>query len=169
MEPESYSIIARNIALEGFPVFVVKMPFDLAIFAPHRGAEVIDAHPEIVDWVIGGHSLGGAMSARYVFESQDTFSGLVLLAAYPDDANNISSIDIPVITIYGSEDGVLSKPIIDTLDLLPVNTTVLEIVGGNHANFGSYGDQKGDNPATITRADQQNQTVIAITIFLLGI
>ncbi|NHJ46956.1 MAG: alpha/beta hydrolase [Asgard group archaeon] len=169
VEPESYSIIARNIALKGFPVFLVKMPFDLAIFAPNRGGEIIEAHSEITDWIIGGHSLGGAMSVRSVYDSSDLFSGLVLLAAYPDDSNNISSYDIPVITIYGTEDGILSKPISDTLDLLPANTTVLEIVGGNHAYFGSYGDQKGDNVATITRADQQNQTVITITNFLLSI
>jgi hypothetical protein len=166
---ESYAIIARNIALEGYPVFIIKMPFDLAIFSPTKGGKVIDLHPEITKWVIGGHSLGGAMSARFVYESPELFDGLILLASYPAESNNLTSYSQSVLSIYGSLDGVVSVSIPDTLDLLPANTTLLEIVGGNHAYYGSYGEQRGDNPATITRADQQNQTVIAVINFLNGL
>jgi hypothetical protein len=40
------------------------------------------------------------------------------------------------------------------------------IEGGNHAQFGDYGPQPGDNQATISRADQQAQTVEAVVKFL---
>jgi NAD(P)-dependent dehydrogenase (short-subunit alcohol dehydrogenase family) len=40
-------------------------------------------------------------------------------------------------------------------------TTWVAIQGGNHAQFGWYGDQSGDNPATITREEQQAQIVQA--------
>ena len=33
-----------------------------------RPSDVIKAHPEITRWAIGGHSLGGAMSAKYVLQ-----------------------------------------------------------------------------------------------------
>jgi len=33
------------------------------------------------------------------------------------------------------------------------------IVGGNHAQFGWYGPQPGDNPAEISREAQQQQVV----------
>lgn len=168
VEPESYAIIARNIALNNYTVIIIKMPFDLAIFSPKKGSKVMDIYPEITSWVIGGHSLGGAMSARFIYDEPELFSGLILLASYPADSNNISSYNVPVLSIYGTLDGVISTPIPDTLGLLPENTTLLEIIGGNHAYFGSYGEQKGDNIAAITRADQQNQTVIAILDFLLG-
>ncbi len=43
---------------------------------------------------------------------------------------------------------------------------VLAQEGGNHAQFGNYGPQKGDSPATITAAEQQEQTVEAVSAFL---
>jgi hypothetical protein len=38
--------------------------------------------------------------------------------------------------------------------------------GGNHAQFGDYGFQPGDNQAKISRADQQQQVVDATVKFL---
>ena len=43
---------------------------------------------------------------------------------------------------------------------------MVEIQGGNHAQFGNYGPQKGDLPAEITAEEQQAQTVAAITDFI---
>ena len=50
--------------------------------------------------------------------------------------------------------------------LLPAAAVFVPIDGGNHAQFGYYGDQPGDNPATISRDEQQTQ-VIAATAALL--
>jgi hypothetical protein len=50
--------------------------------------------------------------------------------------------------------------------LLPANTTWIAIAGGNHAQFGWYGDQAGDNSATISRSDQQAQVVAATKALL---
>jgi hypothetical protein len=52
------------------------------------------------------------------------------------------------------------------LKLLPPLTLRIEIEGGNHAQFGWYGNQAGDNSPTITRELQQNRTVTA-TVSLL--
>jgi len=139
VEPESYSKIARGIALNGSLVVIVKMPFDLAIFSPKRGSKVMEEFPGIDSWVIGGHSLGGTMAANHVYSDPEVFTGLVLLASYPQESKSLSSFNIPVLTIYASLDGVVSKNIPDTISFLPAtNTTLFEIVGGNHANFGSY-------------------------------
>lgn len=43
---------------------------------------------------------------------------------------------------------------------------MVEIAGGNHAQFGNYGAQKGDPPATISAAEQQAQAVSAIETFI---
>ncbi len=59
------------------------MPLGLAVLDWDKALEVIEAHPEIRTWVIGGHSLGGAMAARFASRHPDTISGLVLWAAYP--------------------------------------------------------------------------------------
>jgi hypothetical protein len=50
--------------------------------------------------------------------------------------------------------------------LLPPDTQWTAIEGGNHAQFGWYGPQPGDNQATITREEQQAQ-IVAATLQLL--
>ena len=45
---------------------------------------------------------------------------------------------------------------------------VVVIEGGNHAQFGNYGKQKGDADATISREEQQNIAVEAVGKFLEG-
>jgi hypothetical protein len=49
---------------------------------------------------------------------------------------------------------------------LPANTRWITIEGGNHAQFGWYGDQSGDLPATISHLEQQ-QIIIEATLELL--
>ena len=69
-------------------------------------------------------------------------------------------------TIHGTNDGLVSSAQIDdSLRLLPPSTERVEIIGGNHAQFGWYGDQDGDNPATITREQQQTQILNATLAF----
>jgi len=46
------------------------------------------------------------------------------------------------------------------------HTIMTEIAGGNHAQFGYYGTQLGDNSATISREEQQAETAVAILTFL---
>ena len=49
---------------------------------------------------------------------------------------------------------------------MPENTSWVKIDGGNHSQFGWYGDQPGDNPASISREIQQ-QIIIESTKDLL--
>ena len=51
-------------------------------------------------------------------------------------------------------------------DKIGYTENVVEIEGGNHAQFGNYGPQKGDLPATISAEEQQAQAVDAITYFI---
>lgn len=124
------------------------MPLHMAIFGVDRAEEVMEAyHYEI--WDLGGHSLGGAMAADFTAEHADQVDGLLLLASYP--TKDLSKTEIAVTTIYGSEDGVLNM---DKLEegrkLLPKGSKEKCIEGGNHAQFGSYGKQKGDGEARIS-------------------
>ena len=48
----------------------------------------------------------------------------------------------------------------------PQDTTEVVIDGGNHAQFGNYGIQKGDGIADITAARQQEETAEAVAAFL---
>ncbi len=167
VDAEAYAPPVRAIAEAGYLAVVPSMPFGLAVLAPDKADEVIEAYPEIETWVIGGHSLGGAMAAQYA-AGHPEIDGLVLWAAYPAGDTDLSSSAIGASSIYATEDGLTT---IDEIDAsraqLPADTAYVEIIGGNHAGFGWYGEQDGDGVATISREEQQRQAVDA-TLELLA-
>lgn len=156
VDEKSYSPLLQELANQNITVVLVKMPFHLAIFNNDAADEVIKNMPDIKTWFIGGHSLGGAMASSFVAENQDLFNGLILLGAYPTQ-----ELDVPMISIYGSNDLVLNREKLSLVD------NQFEISGGNHANFGNYGEQEGDGEATISRQEQQSITVEKINEFIL--
>lgn len=141
----------------GINCILVKMPFNMAIFDVDRADEIIDKFPDIRKWYVGGHSMGGAMASNYASNNQDKVEGLILLASYiygdyPEENT---------LTVYGSLNTSVS-------DKIAYVENVLAIDGGNHAQFGNYGKQKGDSEAIISREEQQNIAVEAISNFLIN-
>lgn len=163
VQPEAYAPLMLSIAEYGFLVIIVPPPFNLAILGQNEASNVISEFQSIDTWAISGHSLGGTVAARYVYQNPILVEGLILYASYPADSNDLSSYNIDVLSIYGSEDLILGSSIEDTIDLLPSAATIVEIIGGNHAYFGWYGEQNGDGVASISRIEQQsivtNETV----------
>lgn len=161
----AYAPAAAAIAAQGFPVFVVSMPLNLAVFGKERAAAVQAAHPQVVRWVIGGHSLGGSMAAQYAAEHAGAVAGLVLWASYsPAD---LSQQNLQAVSIYGElERGARSFTSSAARALLPPGARFVALAGGNHEQFGYYTGQLADPPATIARADQQDQ-IVAATVALL--
>jgi hypothetical protein len=160
VEAQAYAPAARAIAEAGYLVVVTPMPLNLAVFNSGAAADVIAAHPEIMNWAIGGHSLGGSMAASFADQNINYIDGLVLWASYPAESNDLSGKPILVTSIYGTLDGVATpEQVLASEPLLPQETVWVPIEGGNHAQFGWYGPQDGDNPAEISRKEQQNQTV----------
>ena len=161
VEPEAYAPPLQAIAADGYVTIVPDMPFGLAVLAPDTADEIIEAFPDIEHWVIGGHSLGGAMAAQYSAEN-DGIDGLALWAAYPPADVDLSATPIAATSIYATEDGHTSFTEIETSRAqLPPDTVFDEIDGGNHAGYGSYGEQDGDGVATIDPEEQQAQVVAA--------
>jgi len=168
VDPRSYAPAAHALAEEGYLVVIVPMPLNLAVFAPDRAAEVMAAFPEIGRWAVGGHSLGGAMAARFAYQNPDAVQGLVLWAAYPASTDDLSGHSTAVTSIYATEDGLTTEDkIAASRPLLPPDTSWVAIEGGNHAQFGWYGPQAGDGTATISREEQQRQ-IVAATLDLLS-
>lgn len=164
--PASYAYAAAQIASEGYTVFIPQLPLNLAVFDINAAAKIIKANTNLQCWVVGGHSLGGAMAAQYA--KDNAVAGLVLWAAYPADSNNLSQSNMKGMSISGTRDG-LSTPakIQASKKNLPPNTEYVVIDGGNHAQFGDYGAQSGDAEAEITLKDQQSH-IAAATLRLLG-
>ena len=155
VEDSAYLPLLEQLRAQGITVVLVKMPFRLAVFDINAADKVPDAVPSVSRWYIGGHSLGGAMASSYVSGKEDRLGGLILLGAYPVNGSPISTL-----CIYGSEDLMLDKT------KLAGVTNVLELAGGNHAQFGNYGSQEGDGVATISRAEQQTKTAATMFAFL---
>ena len=168
VDPRAYAPAAHGLAQEGFLVVIVPMPLNLAVLAPGRAADVIAAHGEIDDWSIAGHSLGGSMAANFVRKNPAAVDRVIFWAAYPADGDSMATrTELIVGSIYGTLDGLATPEKIDaSRPLLPATTEFVPIDGGNHAQFGWYGDQDGDNAATISREEQQAQ-IIAATLALL--
>lgn len=168
VEYSAYEPLMIKIAQKGILCILPKMPYNLAVFDINAADKYISGHPEILHWYIGGHSLGGSMAASYASKNTGKVEGLILLASY--SAADISSSGIRVMSIYGSNDGVLNKKSYDKNKInLPANFTELVIKGGNHAGFGSYGPQKGDGKADITPEQQQRDTAEAVAGFCLPV
>ena len=158
----AYAPAMRAVAAEGYVTAIVPMPLNLAVFAPDRAADVIAALPEVKQWAVGGHSLGGSMAAHFANTHPGAVQGLVLWASYPASSDNLSSRDLAVASISGTLDGLATPAKIEaSRPLLPASTHWVSIAGGDHAQFGWYGPQAGDNPAAISREEQQRQAVAA--------
>jgi hypothetical protein len=166
VDPASYAPIAYQIAAAGYLVVIPKLPFNLAVLDINVATDVMARYPDVQYWAVGGHSLGGAMAAQYASENQDDVQGLVLWAAYPPNGVEFTQSDIKALTIFGSLD--FSREQIEaSQSVLPIETIWVEIDGGNHEQFGWYGDQAGDAEATISREEQQ-EYIIDATILLLS-
>ena len=160
VEYTAYVPLLYQLAEQGLDVFLIKMPCNLAFLGQNRAEDVMRMY-EYEKWYLGGHSLGGAMAAFYAAKHPDDLDGMILLAAY--STKDLHGDDFSVISIYGSEDGVLNMDKIEeSRAYMPTNYKEICIEGGNHAQFGNYGVQKGDGVASISREEQQEQTVEAI-------
>ena len=160
VEYTAYVPLLWQLAEKGVDVFLIKMPCNLAFLGQNKAEDVMRKY-EYEKWYLGGHSLGGAMAASYAAKHMDDLEGMILLAAY--STKDLREDDFSVVSLYGSEDGVLNMDKIEKgRSNMPKNYTEICIEGGNHAQFGNYGVQKGDGAASISREEQQNQAVEAI-------
>ena len=161
VEAAAYEPILSELAEKGICSVLAEMPYNLAVFDSDAAVNIMNDLPKVKNWYIGGHSLGGAMAASFAAEHQEDFKGVVLLAAYPTD-----KLEIPVLSIYGSEDEVLNKEKYKDSIGLAENLTEIVIDGANHAQFGHYGEQSGDGQAKISKEDQWNETAEQIEEFI---
>jgi hypothetical protein len=168
VQPEAYAPPARSITEAGHLVVIPPMPLNLAIFNADAAMQIIETYPEVDCWVIAGHSLGGAMAARFVYNNPRSVAGLALWDSYPAESDDLSSNDLAAASIYASDDpSAPQDKVIKGKPLLPPETSWTLIEGGNHAGFGWYGPQSGDHSRTISLESQQQQ-VIQATLDLIN-
>lgn len=166
VEAEAYAPLARRIAAAGHPFYIAQMPLNLAVIKADAAEEILRVHPKL-SFVLGGHSLGGVIASRYAAEHADQLEGVFFLASYPDDKGSLKDTTLSVLSILGTEDGVIDRANYSKgRSYLPSNTVYYSIAGGNHAQFGSYGAQKGDGTPAISEEQQQIRTARAMLDWL---
>lgn len=135
-------------------VVVVEMPLNLAVLAPDRADRVRERYPDAGVWAVGGHSLGGAMACRHAAENAAAYDALALHAAYCD--RDVSESGLDVLSVLGDADGVIdAERERASRSNLPADARIVELDGVNHAGFGAYGRQRGDDPASLSPADSR--------------
>ncbi|MBP7964798.1 MAG: hypothetical protein KBG20_12985 [Caldilineaceae bacterium] len=166
VDPVAYAPLARTVAQAGYPVLLVELPRRGA-FGGADGDQVMawaraamQEMPTISQWLIAGHSKGGAVAARFVNEGWPGAAGLALVGtSHPRDFS-LAHVTMPIVKILGTRDGLSSVEKSETnRQQLPAATRWVLIEGGNHSQFGWYGFQPGDRTATIDREAQQAQTL----------
>ena len=155
VEYTAYLPILDKLRQNGVASVLMKMPFNMAIFSVNAADKAFAELTGIRNWFVGGHSMGGAMASSYAANHQDKLKGLVLLGAYL--YGDVSPKD--ALTVYGTLNASLEKNIHYT-------ENVVIIQGGNHAQFGNYGEHQGAPPAPISREEQQDIAVQAILKFM---
>jgi alpha-beta hydrolase superfamily lysophospholipase len=138
------------------------MPFNLAVLDMNAAKGMTDKYPEIDNWYIGGHSLGGSMAASFIADNTDDFDGLILLGSY-----STAIVTLPVLSVYGSEDKIMNREKYDKYKS-NINSSLTETVidGGCHAYFGMYGAQDGDCTPSVSNEEQIHLTVEEIIKFI---
>lgn len=166
VRPQAYVWLGVALAPHGVRTLIPVFPLDLAVAAPDR-AEKLLALADGKRVVLGGHSLGGAMAARFLTRHPSAATGLVLLGAFSADGDDLSALPLDVLVLAAEHDGLASLSEVRAgLARLPDTAQLTVINGSVHSFFGRYGPQPGDGLPTVTRAAAERRITGVLEAFL---
>ena len=167
----AYVRTARELARQGLVVVVQNVPLGFAFLDRDRalapGGTIRTLFPHIEHWSVAGHSLGGVAASAYALQQPDDIDSLILWASFPSPTHSLRHLDIPVMSLCGSEDALVSPAQVDKMrHLLPPKAKIVVLEGANHTQFGDYWDghkdfyvQSGDSQASLSRQRQRKRVV----------
>lgn len=170
--PEAYAWLGAALAPEGVRLLVPTLPLGLAVLAPGRPGRVLatlDAAGDLPGRVVvGGHSLGGVLAARWAAAHPEAVDGLLLLGAYP--AGDLATSRLPTLVVAAERDGLVTLDEARAgLERLPPDARLVVVPGAVHAHFGRYGPQRGDGTAAAPRPRAEAAIAAAVAAFLAGL
>lgn len=160
VEHSAYLPLMETLASRGVLCVMPKLTLNLAFLEVDAADGYKEKYAKEVpdnNWYLGGHSLGGVAASKYFSEHLGEYAGLVLLASYTTE--DLTLIDVPVISIYGSEDKILNMDNYEENKANLPAALLYEYVieGANHSGYASYGHQRGDGEASITPSVQREK------------
>lgn len=157
----AYSPLLAELAEEGYTVYLFEMPHNVATMAPKRADEIIGKDSDVKKWYISGHSAGGVAAEMYLVDNADKIDGAIIFSSSAKE--DMTGVDVPMITVYGSMDKLVGKSIQRKVGNNPPDTEMYCIEGANHAQFGDYGKQIFDPYADISDEEQRKQALSYVT------
>lgn len=158
VDKEAYAYYGSRLAEEGIFVAIPSLRLNLGILDIDAAETIIDAHPNVERWIVAGHSLGGSAASGFALENEERVDGVIFLASYP--ISSMAESELRVLSISGEFDGLATPADIEaSRDNVPRDATFNQIEGGNHANFGMYGPQDGDNDSPLSAKQQLDETI----------
>lgn len=165
VEATAYAPLLHSIAAQGVDCYLVEMPYYLAFFGLNKAGDIMAAN-NYDHWYIAGHSLGGVAASQFARGHSDQLDGIIFLASYSTD---FLPSKLRAACLHGTNDKVLNASALENNHInLPSDAVDVVIEGGNHAQYGNYGFQKGDGEATITAREQQRITAQTIVDLIKG-
>ncbi len=165
VDEASYSYLAELLHDEGYTVVIPKQLFHLSVFGARHGIEIMEEHPEVDEWILVGHSMGGRAVSRIAEKEPDKLIGIAFLATYA--TRDLSDLPFPAIRISAENDGVMDNERMEShADRLPEGSVSITLEGANHRGFGGYFSPfKGDGEASITWQEQNEKAISLILEF----
>ncbi|MCC5892807.1 alpha/beta hydrolase [Exiguobacterium sp.] len=165
VDKEAYAYYGAQLAEEGIFVAIPSLRLNLGILDIDAAEPIIEAHPNIERWIVAGHSLGGSAASGFALENEGLVDGVIFLASYP--ISSMIESELRVLSVSGEVDGLATPADIEaSREDVPSDATFHQIEGGNHANFGMYGPQDGDNDSPLSAKEQLDETIAHILNWL---
>lgn len=166
---ETYAPLVRRIAESGVFVAIPKVALNLAIADQNAPDRVFNVYGDKYEnWFVGGHSLGATVACFYAKEKYNKMVGLILFDGFATKGKPLYDLPLNMLSV---ESGIKSskkwKAFNDAEQYNPKDTEYYVVQGGNHRQFGDYGEiQPFDTVATITREEEQNIAAAAVVDYL---
>ncbi|MGL4759254.1 MAG: alpha/beta hydrolase [Patescibacteria group bacterium] len=163
VEEKSYlynmSFLVENYQIQ---IIIPKIKYKLAFFDQEAIDRTVKNY-NLKRYFVGGHSLGGVVACYHTKNNPKTL-GLILMASYCDES--ISQYKGQVLQVTSTNDKVIDQQKLESKSTnLPDNYKTYFINGGNHAQFGTYGQQRGDGESSLTVEDFLSELSMAFLEF----
>ena len=166
VQRECYLPFMIALAEQGYCVYLPTTFGNLPILNLEGAEYVIRTYRSVHTWYILAHGKACPVAARYASSHDSKINGLIYLggASYHTD---LSGKDLTLLSIVGTEDTLIAPDWAKTAKANdPAKSVYITISGGNHTGFLDTHLMRGDTPASLSSAEQIEQSVLAISSFL---
>lgn len=157
IDVRSYGVWAKELADQGYGVYLMSMPLELSLLDSHKAQKIIkNLNPE--SFILGGHSMGGVATSQVATKYLDDpkLKGIFYLSSYAP-GGELAASHLSTLVLTGSRDvDITDQEIRNKKDNFPNDAQIITLEGGDHMGFANT---KKGTPQALISAKEQNQQV----------